>query len=249
MRRAGPVLAETHRWSSVVIGMRRPWQSLRFLLPPLEKAPLLTRLSIQQNEEAPHEPPDGLDYVIPDYPKLRVLDISAVCVAPTGVGTTRLQELEVKAKLSDSNAWAALSSFLNRNPALRRVKADLRIAEAQDDHPPPVSSSMPISLPSLTALEVRIPSTASVVTFLQTLNTPELSQLSIKPRTHELRPKVDFTGLIWTCVEKFNSLKEIVLDRYDWESYRVIREDVKIHGLEEIGIVIIVGGIGGDRVC
>ncbi|KIO26622.1 hypothetical protein M407DRAFT_24067, partial [Tulasnella calospora MUT 4182] len=118
MRRAGPVLAETHRWSSVVIGMRRPWQSLRFLLPPLEKAPLLTRLSIQQNEEAPHEPPDGLDYVIPDYPKLRVLDISAVCVAPTGVGTTRLQELEVKAKLSDSNAWAALSSFLNRNPAL-----------------------------------------------------------------------------------------------------------------------------------
>ncbi|KAG8914444.1 tRNA pseudouridine synthase 1 [Tulasnella sp. 408] len=239
LRRAGPVLAEKRRWRSVVIGMRRPWRTLHSFLPPLEDCPVLTRLSIQGFEVVPHEPPYGLEYVIPDYSRLRVLDISEVRVAFTGVQTTRLEELGLKAHLSDSTAWAALSSFLNHNPSLRRLKADLEVVEAQDDQPPPFSSSTPISLPSLTVLEMRLSPTTSLNSFLQTLNIPKLSHLSIGPSMHSLTPKVDFTGFIATCVERFNSLKKIILDRYNEESYKIVREDSKIHKLEDTGIVVI----------
>ncbi|KAG9046450.1 hypothetical protein FS837_004377 [Tulasnella sp. UAMH 9824] len=215
LRRAGPVLAEKRRWRSVVIGMRRPWRTLHSLLPPLEDCPVLTRLSIQQTEVAHHEPANGPEYMIPDYPKLRILDISEVSIAFTGLQTTRLQELGVQAKLSDSNAWAAYCSFLNRNPSLRRLKA------------------------VGTVLEMRLSPTTSMNTFLQTFNTPKLSHLSIRPSMLSLRPKVDFTGFIATCVERFNSLKKIILKRYDEESYKIVREDSKIHKLEESGIVVI----------
>ncbi|KAG8926629.1 hypothetical protein FRC01_008607 [Tulasnella sp. 417] len=182
-----------------------------------------------------YDPLDGFSYAVHDYPRLRVLDISDVLVPPTWVGATSLQELEVKATLSNNNAWAAFSSLLNRNPSLHRVNAHLRVAEATDDQPPPFSSSVPISLPSLIALELIISSTTRLDGFLQTLNAPKLSQLSVK--SSGILPKADFTGLIATCIEKFNSLKEIILDGYDRESYYIVEEDVKVHRLKEVGIV------------
>ncbi|KAG8926628.1 hypothetical protein FRC01_008606 [Tulasnella sp. 417] len=244
LRRAGPILGEKRRWREVVIGMRAPWATLHPLLPTLEQAPLLTRLSIRQSFGAPYEPLDGLDYVVPDYPGVRVLDVSEVCVNTIGIGTTGLQELGVRTRLSNSDAWAAFSGLLNRNPSLRRVKADLPVPEAQDDQPPPFDSSTPISLPSLTSFELRISPTTRLDTFLQTLNAPKLSQLSVKPTIFDINPKADFTGLIATCIKQFNSLKEITLDRYDQESYKIVREDVLVHQLEEIGITVRLKSIG-----
>ncbi|KAG8946550.1 hypothetical protein FRC04_011608 [Tulasnella sp. 424] len=104
LRRVAPILVQSHRWRTVVIGMRQAWRALQPLLPTLDNAPILSSLSIRQTEGPFNPPVNGLEYAIPDYPNLRVLDIKTIDVDFNAITATNLQELHAEVDLSNDQA-------------------------------------------------------------------------------------------------------------------------------------------------
>ncbi|KAG8946551.1 hypothetical protein FRC04_011609 [Tulasnella sp. 424] len=235
LRRAAPILAESHRWRVVEFGMLQAWRTPKALLPALDNAPILSSLSIRQTGGSFNHPVDGLKYVIPEYPNLRSLDIITIDVDFNAIAATNLLELCAKVNLTNDHAYHAFSVFINRNVSLLQVQLDMRLWEEQDEtsSPKPLTA---ISLPALTVFKANIPSQIAMNAFIHILDTPKLVQLSIRPPDAEFHPKADLTEFIPTCVKKFEALKEIKLDRFSSESYQVVEEDFKTFGLRDMDI-------------
>ncbi|KAG9007646.1 hypothetical protein FRB90_009329 [Tulasnella sp. 427] len=231
LRRAAPILEQSHRWRTAYVGMREPWHNIQPLLPSLQSAHILTNFTLSQKESGIDVPDAGYLYPIPQYPSLRVLDISRADVDFHRIQTTHLEQLAVRANASLENSWTPLSALLKRNPSVSHFKLELRLPLEHE-----VLSGIDgiLFLPSATSFELGMHcGNFSVNNVLNKVNIPQLRKLSVGPSHESGKCESSFTKFFETCTGKFLQLKQIRLNKLCKFNERTARTDFETLTLGE----------------
>ncbi|KAG8976836.1 hypothetical protein FRB90_009027 [Tulasnella sp. 427] len=164
---------------------------------------------------------------IPDYPRLRVLDISRIELNFNDIRATQIQELDVKFKPSNGSVWGPLAAFLDRNPLLHTIRLELRGKHEDEEG---TESSTRLASQATRCLQLGVYPGCRLNDLLEKVEMPELRQLVIKP-AQEAKflvfdgERADLGGIIETCIRNFGLLTEIRIKGLSDTSVTAVRED------------------------